>query len=139
MGNVVNTDSPSKRREKILRLISTMLEISDFGHDNAEENKDKMAFIYLSLNEIDKTITETVRPWEKRDFWLKADKFREEWNWVKAALAMIDEKLTKKKWEELEQEIVFIKSKLIGVEPMKRMSNSKFWTGAFDTYKNQKC
>ena len=138
MGNVVNTDSPSKKREKILRLISTMLEISEFEKNISEENKDELAFIYLSLHEVEKTIAETVRPWEKRDFWLKADKFRDEWGWVKELIARIDEKLTKKKWADIDQEIVIVKSKLIGIEPLKRMTSSRFWAGAFETYKKMK-
>ena len=49
MGNVVNTDSPSKKREKILRLISTMLEISEFEKKLSEENKDELALSTLSM------------------------------------------------------------------------------------------
>ena len=137
MGNVIHTEAPSKRREKILRLIATMLKISDLDQVYNDEYKDKVAFIYLSLLELDKTISETVSPWEKRDYWLKADKFRKEWNWVKTVLTAINAKMFNKKWSDIGIEIDYIKSKMTDLEPLKRMSNTKFWDGAYKTYLNQ--
>jgi hypothetical protein len=136
MGKVIQTDSPSKRREKILRLLATMLQNSDFNQSNSEDIKNVMAFAYLSLIEIDKTVSETVNPWEKRDYWLKADKFRKAWGWVKEALNAINTKMTNQNWKGLAAEADILRQKLADVEPLIRMSATKFWDGAYRTYKN---
>jgi hypothetical protein len=38
--------------------------------------KDLVAFIVLSLQEINNTIDSSVEAWEKRGYWIKADRFR---------------------------------------------------------------
>jgi len=46
------------------------------------EAKDLAAFIALALRIISDGIDVSVAAWEKRDYWIKADKFRMEWMWT---------------------------------------------------------
>jgi hypothetical protein len=46
------------------------------------EAKDQAAFIALALQSISEGIDSSVAAWEKRDYWVKADKFRMEWLWA---------------------------------------------------------
>ena len=46
-----------------------------------QEAKDLAAFIALALRIISDGIDVSVAAWEKRDYWIKADKFRMEWVW----------------------------------------------------------
>lgn len=50
--------------------------------DLTEETQDLAAFIGLSLLKIMDTIEVSVAAWEKRDYWVKADRFRVEWMWA---------------------------------------------------------
>ena len=34
------------------------------------------------LEAIDESIEQSVAAWEKRGYWLKADRFRQEWRWA---------------------------------------------------------
>ncbi|MBM3138378.1 MAG: hypothetical protein FJZ98_09350 [Chloroflexi bacterium] len=131
MGNVIHTDSPGKRREKILRLLATLLAQSDLHTVSAEEMRDKAAFVYLSLLEVEKSIDETVQPWEKREYWVKADIFREEWSWVKDLREKIHRKLSANDLQSIEQDFVFLIGKLASIEPLKRFNNPDFWKGAY--------
>jgi len=79
MSKVINTESPAVRRQKILRLIAIIVNQLGSVEQTRSEINDQIAFIYLSLIEIEKTIKATLKPWEKRDYWVKADKFRAEW------------------------------------------------------------
>ena len=45
------------------------------------EAKDLAAFISLALKNISEGIDSAVAAWEKRDYWVKADRFRMEWMW----------------------------------------------------------
>ncbi len=40
---------------------------------------DMAAFIVLALESIIQSVDESASAWEKRDYWLKADQFRREW------------------------------------------------------------
>ena len=46
-----------------------------------DEAKDLAAFISLALKTISEGIDASVAAWEKRDYWVKADRFRMEWMW----------------------------------------------------------
>lgn len=46
------------------------------------ETKDQAAYIALALQAITEGIDSSVAAWEKRDYWVKADKFRMEWMWA---------------------------------------------------------
>ncbi len=46
------------------------------------ETKDQAAYIALALQAIADGIDVSVAAWEKRDYWVKADKFRMEWMWA---------------------------------------------------------
>ena len=46
------------------------------------EAKDLAAFIALALKTISEGIDVSVAAWEKRGYWVKADKFRMDWMWT---------------------------------------------------------
>ena len=43
--------------------------------------RDLAAYIAIALEDIAKTIDESVGAWEKKGYWVKADRFRLEWEW----------------------------------------------------------
>jgi hypothetical protein len=47
-----------------------------------ETTRDMASFIALALEAIAATIDSTVEPWEKRGYWVKADRFRMDWDWA---------------------------------------------------------
>ena len=82
MSRVINTDSAGKERTHLtksivlaVRELARQSEIDDKTHDLA-------AFIALALKQIDASIDSSVFAWEKRGYWVKADKFRMEWLWA---------------------------------------------------------
>jgi hypothetical protein len=137
MGNVIHTDGPGKRRDKILRLLAAMIAQSNFRTMSEIEKKDKTAFIYLSLIEIEKTVDETVRPWEKREYWVKADTFREEWAWIRNLREKILVHLCTNNWRSIDPEFEFLKEKLTSIEPLKRIDHQEFWKGAYQILKGK--
>lgn len=41
-----------------------------------------LAYLALCLSEISSSVDQTCQAWEKRDYWVKADRFRLEWAWA---------------------------------------------------------
>ena len=46
-------------------------------------SQDLAAFIAISLQKINDTVETSVAAWEKKGYWVKADRFRMEWEWSK--------------------------------------------------------
>ncbi len=81
MSRVFNPDSAGKERARLsksivlaLRELMRLTEPNDTAHDLA-------AFIALALTEINETVETSVAAWEKRGYWVKADRFRLDWEW----------------------------------------------------------
>ena len=82
MSRVVNPDSAGKQRTKQTKgIVLAIRELMKQGEPN-ETTRDLAAYIGVTLVEIGKTVEVSVRAWEKRDYWLKADRFRMEWEWA---------------------------------------------------------
>ena len=82
MGRVINPERPGIVRERLLKLLVIALEEYK-SHDGVSvQAKDIAAFIALTLEAISQTAESTASAWEKRDYWIKADRFRNEWIWV---------------------------------------------------------
>ncbi len=47
-----------------------------------DSTRDLAAYIGMALIEIGETIDISVQAWEKRGYWVKADRFRMEWEWA---------------------------------------------------------
>ena len=81
MSRVINPDSAGKDRIRLTKAI--VLAVRELAKQKEVNNeaKDLAAFISLALKTISEGIDASVTAWEKRDYWIKADKFRMEWMW----------------------------------------------------------
>ena len=83
MSRVINPDSVGKERAHLTKSVVLALRTLAKQTEVDEETRDLAAFIALALLRIDTTIDISVQAWEKRGYWVKADKFRMEWMWAK--------------------------------------------------------
>ncbi len=82
MSRVINPNQPGKERNRLRRAIALALRELMRESEPTAKARDLVAFIALSLEAIKKTVNTTVIAWEKRDYWVKADRFRMDWEWV---------------------------------------------------------
>jgi hypothetical protein len=82
MSRVINTDSAGKQRIQLTKM--TVLAVRELArqNDTNHEARDLAAFIAVALKGISDGIDGSVAAWEKRGYWVKADKFRLEWSWA---------------------------------------------------------
>lgn len=98
MSRVINPDSAGKQRNKLIRLIAlTVRELLRQPEPN-DETRDMAIFIILSLDSIADSIDPSVEAWEKRGYWVKADRFRMEWAWAKKRANEMREALFLDEW-----------------------------------------
>jgi hypothetical protein len=131
MSRVINTQSVGKERNRLVRaVVISIRELMKQDKPNAL-TKDLAAFIVLALYAISETIERTVAPWEKRNYWVKADKFRQEWAWAKKLGSELNSVLLDEDWSAVAGLAVEIGSKLRKVEVSDRHRMGKPWVGAW--------
>ena len=81
MSRLIKTDTAGKDRTRLTRGIVLAIRELAKQKDVTPEAKDLAAFIALALQTISDGIDESVLAWEKRGYWVKADRFRMEWMW----------------------------------------------------------
>lgn len=81
MSRLINPDSAGKDRTRLSKAIVLCVRELAKQRDVTSEAKDLAAFIALALQTISEGIDASVAAWEKRDYWVKADRFRMEWMW----------------------------------------------------------
>jgi hypothetical protein len=82
LSRVINPESAGKERTQLTKAIVLAVRELAKQADVTDEARDLAAFIALALKSISEGIDISVAAWEKRDYWIKADKFRMEWMWT---------------------------------------------------------
>ena len=82
MSRLIKTDTAGKDRTRLTKSIVLAVRELAKQKDVTPEAKDLAAFIVLALQTISNGIDESVAAWEKRGYWVKADRFRMEWLWT---------------------------------------------------------
>ena len=82
MSRIINPESAGKERMHLARTI--VLAIRELARQSGPgaESRDLAAYIALSLRAIADTIDVSVAAWERRGYWVKADRFRMDWLWA---------------------------------------------------------
>lgn len=96
------------------------------------ETRDLASFIVLTLRQIDGTIDETCKAWEKRDYWVKADNFRQQWMWTTPTADKLEQVVVGNDWKHLPAIVLKdLATHLSNVTPPKRDWGTP-WQGAYD-------
>jgi len=82
VGRVINLESAGKDRTRLTKGI--VLAVRELAQQSGpgDESRDLAAFMALALQAIADGIDVSVVAWEKRGYWVKADRFRMEWAWA---------------------------------------------------------
>src|SRR5215211_7615440 len=82
MSPIINPESAGKERTQLSKAIVLAVRKLAKQTDVNQEAKDLAAFIAMALKSISDGIDISVAAWEKRGYWVKADRFRMEWMWT---------------------------------------------------------
>jgi hypothetical protein len=134
---VINPDSVGKQRTKLTRMTAlTVRELLRQPEPN-DDTRDMAIFIVLSLDTIAETIDPSVAAWEKRGYWVKADRFRLEWAWAKKRADEMREALFVEDWGAVAMSAVQIaqQTQIASVKISPRHRMGKPWVGAWHRFK----
>ncbi|MFZ4813584.1 MAG: hypothetical protein ACOYL5_03535 [Phototrophicaceae bacterium] len=132
MSRIINTDSIGKQRNQQRRIIAEMLRRVSQKPQIDDEAKDMLAAMIYALQEIDEGIDVAVEAWEKRNYWNKADAFRQEWRWVASMEVALWGVLKEERWDDLPALMVRLAPYFADININKFMKGEDTWQGKYD-------
>jgi hypothetical protein len=133
---VINPESAGKDRTRLTKAIVLAIRELAKQQDITEEAKDLAAFISLALKSISEGIDVSVAAWEKRDYWIKADRFRMEWAWTGQYADKIKVAIFTDDWGTIAMAIPQIAQKLNKIVVSENHRLGRPWQGAFKQLTN---
>ncbi len=131
MSRVINPESAGKDRTRLTKAIVLAVRELAKQKEVTDEAKDLAAFIVLALKTIAEGIDVSVVAWEKRDYWVKADRFRMEWMWTGQYADKIKVAIFTDDWGTIAMAIPQIAQKLGKIVVSDNHRLGKPWVGAF--------
>ncbi len=132
MSRIINPDSAGKERTRLTKAVALAVRELAQQTGPGTESRDLAAFIALALAVVAETIDVSVAAWEKRGYWVKADKFRMDWAWAGQLAEKIRSAVLAEDWAAVAQAAAQVAGRLnrITVPPGHRLGRP--WVGAWN-------
>ena len=134
MSRIIATEGPGKIRSQHRRTIAEALRRLSMKQRMDDEVKDLVALIVLCLHRIADTNEQTTEAWEKRDYYLKADRFREEWRWVEPMADQLSAVIYEERWGQMPDVLVQLMPYFSDVTIKKMTRQPSLWQGAYEKF-----
>jgi hypothetical protein len=131
LSRVINPDSVGKERTRLSKSIVLCVRELARQREVTPESKDLAAFIALALQSIADGIDVSVAAWEKRDYWVKADRFRMEWLWAGQYAAKMKDAVLADDWAAIAMLMPQVAQKFSKIEVSDNHRLGKPWVGAY--------
>ena len=137
MSRVINPDGSGKERTRLSKSAALAIRELASLRETGVESRDLAAFLVLALERIGATVEESVIAWEKRGYWVKADRFRMEWAWAAQTSGKLRTALLADDWSAAATVAAQIAIRLqkITISPNHRLGRP--WVGAWAELKKQ--
>jgi hypothetical protein len=98
-----------------------------------DHSRDLAAFIALALIEISETVESSVAAWEKKGYWVKADRFRMDWAWSERLGKQMRQAVLQDDWATVAMVAAQVGGKVSNVDVPVRHRLGTPWEGAWKT------
>jgi hypothetical protein len=131
MSRIINLNSPAKIRNRNRRTIAEILRRMSTKPEFDDESKDMSATLVFLLREIHSGVLVSVEAWEKRGYWMKADRFIREWQWTIDTAANLEDVIRNESWDLLPRLLGEMYPHSAGIDLKKMTRPSSTWEGAY--------
>jgi hypothetical protein len=135
LSRIINTEGAGKERNRLSRCIVLSLRELMRQSQPDDKSRDLAAFIALALLAISDTVEASVLAWEKKGYWVKADRYRMEWSWTERFGKQMKQAVFHEDWPMVAQVSVQVAQKLMSVEVPLRNRLGTPWVGAWGSLK----
>lgn len=131
MSRVINVNNPTKIRNQHRRTIAEILRHLSQKPEIDTEAKDMAALLVYLLREIQEGVEQSAAAWEKRDYWMKAERFLRDWEWTAETAANIEDVVRNQAWDLLPELLadLFVRFADVKIKAMTRKPDT--WRGAY--------
>ncbi len=136
MSRLIKTGSASI--DRILLEKGVVLAIRELTMQSGMDTttRDLLAYIAFSLKAIGETIDESVVAWEKRGYWVKADRYRMEWVWASNLGEEMKQAILMEDWGSVVRITAQVTQKMSKVKISQRNRLGAPWVGSFEKLKS---
>ena len=131
MSRVINTNSPTKIRNQHRRLIAELMQRLGKKQQIDDEVKDMSAAIVFSLRAIFETCETAAKAWEKRDYWIKAERFLRDWRWTQRLASNIEDVIREGAWDLIPQLLMELFPHFSDIQVKTLTKKPIEWQGAY--------
>jgi hypothetical protein len=135
MSRIIKPESAGKERTQLSRAI--VLAIRELMHKTTvdDQTRDLAAFIAMALHAMFETIDSSVLAWEKRGYWVKADRFRMDWIWTDNLGTALRNALLTDDWAGVARISAQVLQRLQDVVVPQRNHIGTPWVGAWERFR----
>ena len=131
MMSVKQNESGTTYRNRLTKsIVLAIRRLMQKGQPDSE-SLDMAAFVVLALEKIEESVDSSATAWEKRDYWLKADRFRMEWGWTEERRKKLQRSVLEKEWSVIAPELILVAQHFNKVEVSDKNRLGKPWIGAW--------
>ena len=130
MSRIVHVDSPTKIRNRNMRSIAEMLRRLMQKPQMDAEARDMAAMITLLLWEIADGVEKSAQAWEKRDYWMKAERFMRDWNWTAEIAANLEDVIRNEAWDLVPELMAELYPHFTDIQIKTMTRKASLWQGA---------
>ena len=136
MGRLIKLETAGKERTRLTKAV--VLAIRELMRQSQPDDntRDLAAFISLALDAIAGTIDSSVDAWEKRGYWVKADRFRMDWAWSSRLAGNMRQAVLTEDWLKVAQTTVQVAERLNGIQIAQNHRLGTPWVGAYSKMKD---
>ncbi len=131
MSRVVKLDGPGKARSQLMRTSAEVIRRLSEKAELDDEARDMAALLVFCFREIESGIDNSVIAWEKRDYWVKAERFRERWAWAGPAARDLERLVKSGAWEQLPALLIKVLPYMDEIKIAKYTRKPTLWLGAY--------
>ncbi len=130
MSKIYSPDNAGKERARLSKTVVLALRELMKQSEPDDLTRDITAYVILALEEMAKSIDISVEAWEKRGYWVKADRFRLDWEWAANSAVKLRKAFSVEDWGTIAVTSAHIAQKLNKVVVPQRHRLGTPWVGA---------
>ena len=138
MSRVINPDSAGKQRTQLMRTTAEILRRLSQKSEIDAEVKDMVATLVFCFREIDEGIDVSATAWEKRDYWVKAEEFRQRWSWAGDMGDQLKAMIYGDSWQMMPQMLMKLLPRVADIRITKLMRKESEWKGNYERLMREK-
>ena len=131
MSRIIATESVGQQRNRLRRTIAETLRRLATKPVFDQESLDLAALIVFSLRRLEEGVEQTASAWEKRDYWLKADRFRREWEWIDESAYALESALLLGREDEVPEILITLFPRFSDITIARYTRSAELWEGCY--------